>query len=268
MRYLYIFILALSCLGTKADVADEALKFCEARNYNAAINLINEEIARNGASSGLYYDLGVAYYKAGNFGASALNFEKALRMDPSNSEAANNCKVIASDVMRLNESLTGDRNLDPSPQAAGIADSISNFISERGSDFWCILAVMALIIGIVGIGVYFLSAGVTIRKVGFFGGIGVIVLSVVLFLCALVARRAQLSTDKAVVMSAQVQLKSHPDATAKDIAAPLAGGTILKIISMKEDNDKTRWAEVYLNADYTGWLPTADLEIVTVPGMK
>ena len=268
MRYIIAFLISLSFCMAKADAVGDARKFADARNYNAAISLLNEEISRGGASSGLYYDLGVVYNKSGNLGASALNFAKALRLDPSNKEAKNNSLVVAADVQRLNESLTGDKNLDPTPQISGAGEKISGALAACGSNFWCVLAIVTFIIGISAIGVYFLSAGVTVRKIGFFGGIAVILLSCVLFIFALVARNSQLATDRAVIMSAQVQLKSAPGENGKDIAAPLAGGTLVKVVSTRQMDDKTQWAEVFLNTDYNGWIPASDLEIINIPGMK
>lgn len=268
MKQLCLLIISLCTLTANGNVVDEARKFCDARDYNAAVSVINEQISREGASSGLFYDLGVIYYKAGNHGAAALNFGKALRMDPSNSAAKNNSMVVAAEVQQLNESLTGDRNLDPAPQIPGVVERLSQFIVARGSNFWCIIAISVFIIGVAGIGLYLLVESVPLRKTGFFGGIGMIILAGLLFMSSISARRAQLSRDEAVIMVSQAQLKSQPDASAKDVAAPLSGGTIVKILSAKTAPDKTEWVYVFLNTDYSGWLRLSDIENISVAVMK
>ena len=36
-------------------------------------------------------------------------------------------------------------------------------------------------------------------------------------------------------------------------------------MSVKKGADGTQWTQVYLNAEYSGWIPSSDVAVVTVP---
>lgn len=270
MRNIF-FVMALCAIvffHAGAETESEARKLYESKDYMGAISLIQQELTTYGASPELYFDLGNVYYKAGNHGAAILNYERALCLDPSMVPAANNLAVAADDVLRINESLTGDRNLDPVAAAPTALQSLATMITSRGSNFWCVASIILFMLAIAAVIVYLFCEGVTIRKIGFFGGGVMIVFSVLALTFSFMARSEVLGGSKAVIMSKEVQLRVNPSSSAKEVAAPLANGTLIKLIEERKGDDGKNWTLVYLNADYTGWLPSSDVEKIIVPGLK
>ncbi len=261
-------LLLFSMSAHAADAVTEAKKYCDAKDYTAAIAVMQEQLAQKGSSPELYFDLAGIYYKAGNFGASVLNYNRALQMRPDFKEARNNLKAVNADVHKLNESLCGDKNLDPAPATLGAIASVRNHISDAGSDFWLVCAIVAFLIGICAFVAYLLMRNVTVRKFGFFGAGGCILLSAICVVFSFLARDAQLSVDTCVLMQQEATLKVSPTVESKTAAAPIAGGTTLRILSSTKDKDGKEWVNLFLNNDYSGWLPVSEVEIITVSGLE
>lgn len=247
---------------------DEVQKLTAEKNYSQAINILQENLRNQGSSPELFFDLGVIYYKAGNRGGAVLNFEKALRLNPSMKQAKNNLQYVSLEVQRLNEALTGDKNLDPGPAEASIINKIKNHISSVGSNFWCIASIASFILCMGCVVVYMLMQGEVIRKIGFFGGGALLLISIVLLIFSAIAKSNSLATDRAVVMVPEAKLYSTPSAESKSVASPIVSGTELHLLSSQKDKDGKDWREVYLNNDYKGWLPADQLEVVRVSALE
>ena len=64
-------------------------------DYAQAIALY-EELLEEGESSEVYYNLGNSYFKADNIGKSILNYERALLLNPGNSDIRANLDIARS----------------------------------------------------------------------------------------------------------------------------------------------------------------------------
>lgn len=266
--FLVIALCVIAFFHAVAETESEARKLYESKDYMGAISLMQKELTTKGASPELYFDLGNVYYKAGNYGAAVLNYERALCLDPSMDQAANNLAVATDDVLRINESLTGDRSLDPVAAAPTALHSLSMMITSLGSNFWCVTSVILFILAVAAVIIYVFCKGVMIRKFGFFGGGIILVLSVIALIFSFMARADVLDGDKAVIMSREAHMRVAPSSASKEVAAPLANGTLVKRLEERKGEDGENWTLVYLNADYTGWLPSADIEKIAVPGFE
>lgn len=265
---LIISLLLPACLHLSADPVAEAEKYCKSKDYTAAISTLREAIDRQGASAELYHDLGNAYYRAGNFGGAVLNFRRALILNPSQSESENNLKATQADVQRLNEANMGDSQADPTPDNSNLVSSLKSAIASPGSNFWCILSIVLFIAGVIAVAVYLLVKHVATRKICFFGGGILVLLSLLALLFSWYSRSRALSGDSAVIVAKEISLKTSPAADAKPVATPLVCGTELKVLGSQKGTDGKPWTHVYLNSDFSGWVPAADIEIISVPGLK
>jgi len=61
-----------------------------------------QNLVRSGhRSANLFYDLGNAWFRFGNFGESILNYERALALDPHHPEAAANLRLVRDEARAL-----------------------------------------------------------------------------------------------------------------------------------------------------------------------
>ena len=85
-----------------ADVADADSAY-NAKEYAKAISIYNELIEENGTSAPVLFNLGSAYYQAGDYGQAMLNYLRARRLDPGNEEINANLRYLQSRVEDANK---------------------------------------------------------------------------------------------------------------------------------------------------------------------
>jgi tetratricopeptide (TPR) repeat protein len=106
-KQLWLFIAAIALLLAGAvSAADESVfakanqAYNESRFQEAATGY--ESLVQSGQwSANLFYDLGNAYYRVGNFGKAILNYERALALDPRHPEADANLRLARDEAHAL-----------------------------------------------------------------------------------------------------------------------------------------------------------------------
>src|SRR5438105_13319327 len=96
----------LTAFAFMADGADDTAfaeanqAYAEGRFAEAATGY--ENLVRSGAwNANLFYDLGNARYRLGNFGKAILNYERALALDPRHPEADANLRLARDEARAL-----------------------------------------------------------------------------------------------------------------------------------------------------------------------
>lgn len=259
----------LACLlsGFTGHAAQTAADAYKAGDYDTAIRLWEQTRDKEGVSAELFYNLGNAYSKAGNQGGAVLNYEKALRLDPSDKQARSNLRYTENMVQIANQTLTDGKNMDPTPADPGFVDSMADRVSRVGSDTWAVMAVVMFLACVGCCAVYLFIPRVSVRKTGFFGGAAMLILCAVCLWCSVVSKRQALSSDTCVLMADEVLLRLSPDTSAKPVGTPLGAGTRLKVMETAKDADGDEWTRVYLNAEYAGWIQSSDVAVVSVAGL-
>ena len=82
------FLLLLPLIALASELTDRGDQSYQTEHYSDAIALYLEAMERDGTSSDLYYNLGNAYYRSGQIADAILSYERALRLDPTNSVLA------------------------------------------------------------------------------------------------------------------------------------------------------------------------------------
>lgn len=87
----------IQCLAWTAYAQDAVIKEAETaytkEDYGKAIELYEGLLKSNGDSPEIYYNLGNAYYKAGKTASAILNYERALVLDPGDSDVRFNLQM-------------------------------------------------------------------------------------------------------------------------------------------------------------------------------
>ena len=189
-------------------------------------------------NANLFYDLGNAYFRTGDFGRAILNYERALALDRHHPEATANLQ-IARDEARALELQPG--RLEHYLQFA----SINQYSIVAAAAFWlAIFAVLALI--------FARRRSVALKAVSIF--------------CLLVFAIAAWATYTlehgskgralAIVTGNDVQARLATADTANSILA-LPPGSEIKILSTRGD-----WMYASLPNDLRGWIQTKNAEQV------
>ena len=198
-------------------------------------------------SASLYCNMGDAYFKDGNIPAAILYYERALKLDPSYSDARYNIDLL--------NGIIQDR-IDPVPEFV-LKTWAKDICYIMDSDSWavCFLIFTALFLAMVLLFLLAPTAGG--RRTGFFTGIFMLVLAVCSLTFSFWQRREYMNADDAVVMRPVTSVKSSPSSEASKDLFILHEGTKVKII-----DGVGSWKNIELADGRQGWIPSADIEII------
>lgn len=233
-------------------------KFAEAAaKYNSVIE-------KEGFSAELLYNLGNAYVKAGDIGNAVICYEKALKLNPSDSRIKNNLAYVNSKVADANRSNLKNKKLKVEADELTFFQKIKKYFTKNhSSNFWAVLGVVSFLLLIAGVSMYLFFSEVSVKKIGFFGSIIFLFFSVTFVSVALWTSSVAKSHDEGVVMAYKTSLLADPEIGASESSSPLSKGTKLYIIETEKDSEgKPTWYKVRLNSDYVGWIQAKDFVLI------
>ncbi len=244
------FSLNLSA-ATPAEKGDEAYS---RENYSEAVSLYEEAIKKDGVSTDLYYNLGNAYYRIGDISNAILSYERSLRLDPANDDARANLEFVNARIV--------DKKGETGSFIYNTVVSIANFTSSNG---WAWIALTFFILTILGIIVYRFTDAIWLRKLGFFGGAILLLLSIVSILLSFKAKSISADTSDAIITSETTILSTVPrqPVNREEEAMLLHEGTkvrILRSMSHNADSASQTWHEVEVDNRHRAWINDSDIE--------
>ena len=198
-------------------------------------------------SAALYCNTGDAYFKEGNVSMAILFYERALKLDPSYSDARYNLELM--------NSIIQDR-IDPVPDFI-LKVWAKDVCYIMDSDAWaaCFLVLLALTLGLVLL--FLLAPTAAGRRTGFFTGIVTLLLAVASLSFSIWQKNDYMSADEAIVMRPVTSVKSSPSAEASKDLFILHEGTKVRIL-----DSVGNWKNIELADGRQGWIPSADIETI------
>ena len=215
-------------------------------NYQEAIKGY-ESLLKQGASAELYFNLGNAYYRTENITRAVLNYERALLLSPGDGDIRFNLQIARSKTID---------KIVPESEMFFVTwyRSLVNMMSVDG---WGRMALISLAIVIVLFLVYLFSARVWVQKLGFFGGIVLLLLFVLSHFFAWQQRQQLLYRQGAIVVTPSVAVKSSPAQNGTDLFI-LHEGTKVVIA----DSSMKNWREIRLADGKKGWIESKKIEVI------
>ena len=199
------------------------------------------------SSPELYCNIGDVRFRQSRLGDAILYYSRALKMDPSFSDARHNLEFA--------KSLTQDK-IDTVPEFF-LRSWMRKLCWTLPSDTWAWLS-LVLLAGVLALVLLFLLArGSAARKWGFFGGVVVLILLIFTLLFASWQKRDYLRADDAVVMRPVVSVKSAPSQMDTKDLFILHEGTCVQVLDSVGE-----WCDVRLSDGREGWLKSSEVEII------
>jgi len=197
------------------------------------------------ASAQLYYNIGNAAFKDGELGQAILWYERALKLNPSYSDARYNLEFA--------NSMTQDR-IDAVPEFF-----LKTWLRKLGwalpSNVWAVLSLLFLALALACTLVFLLSNRGSKRKLGFFLGLIALLLAVLTLCLASWQRRDYIRSDDAIITKSVSLIKSSPSGgEAKDLFI-LHEGTKVKLL-----DEVGKWSNIELSDGRQGWIFAEDFE--------
>ena len=195
----------------------------------------------------LYCNLGDALFKQDDLAHAILNYERALKLDPSYADARYN--------LAFAQTLLQDK-----------IEAVPEFFLEvwgrklcwlLPSDTWAALFLVLLAVTLGCVLLFLLGRSVAARRGGFIAGIVALVLTVLCLSFAFWQRTDYRKADSAIVTRPVTTVQSSPGRdSAKDLFV-LHEGTKVKLL-----DSVGSWRNIELADGRQGWLPETDLEVI------
>jgi tetratricopeptide (TPR) repeat protein len=225
---------------TKKNADDEYKK----GNYQQAINDY-EELLSTGVNAKLYYNLGNAYYRTDNITGAVLNYERALMLEPGNSDIRFNLQFARSKTI---DKISGENEMF-------FVTWYKTIVNYTSVDNWAITAIVSIIVALLLLLVYLFVSNVNLRKIGFFGSAICIVIFLLSNLFALQQKYQFINRTGAVVIAPTVNVKKTPAKSSSDEFV-IHEGTRVDIT----DKGMKQWRGVKLADGREGWVLTKQIE--------
>ena len=234
--------------GAPADSLWDAgvAAYSDGRYYEAAV--IWQAVAESGKESPvLFYNIGNAFFKQSNYPQAIIYYERALKLDPSYSDARFNLEYANGFVQD---------KIEPVPEF--ILKSIARKLCYvLGSDAWAVLFLVFLAAALAMAVMFLLSSSVGRRRTGFYCGIVFLLLSLASLGFSLWQRSDYMDSDDAIVTAPVSAVKSSPgDGSAKDLFV-IHEGTKVKVL-----DEVGGWKNISLADGRQGWMMSRDMEVI------
>jgi tetratricopeptide (TPR) repeat protein len=244
MKTLSIFCIAIVTVFSTAAAAEQGDAFAKANQDYAAGNFRDaiagyESLVQSGeTSAAVFYDLGNAYFRAGDSGQAILNYQRALALESHHPEADANLRLVRDKAraLELKHSPTERITLQGTAKQYTLALAIA---------FW--------------IGLFSL-AGICFARRRSPALIGALILSLLVLGCAgfglYSAETGSEGRDLAIVVAKGTEARlATADSSGTVLALP--PGSEVKILSTRGD-----WIYAALPNELRGWIPAKSAERV------
>lgn len=204
-----------------------------------------QSIADTGmVSAELFYNLGNAYFKAGEIPQAILYYERSLLLNPGDEDTEFNLQVARSRILDRIEAI-------PPFFLKRWMKSIQDLFS---SDGWAIISITSFLLMLLLASLFLYSRRLGLRRSGFWLGILMLFVSVASFGFSRSQKEEITQNPYAIVFSPSVTALSEPNAGSAELFV-IHEGLKVKMLDQKGD-----WQEIRLSDGKTGWVKTGDLE--------
>ncbi len=244
-----ILVTLLVCFNIHANENFELIKAEEAYasgEYDKALEIYNTALDRGYESADLYYNVANCYYRKGELAHSILNYERALRLEPSHEDAKHNLELAESKTVDKIDSLG----------RVFLVDWWYSICNIASSDTWGWICVVLFVLTLLSLSMYIFMRKLWVRKLGFSVSVIALFFTIISFCCASSRYNVESSQNEAIVFSQTVTIKSSPDNSGNDLFI-LHVGTKVNIKSRLGE-----WAEIITSDGNSGWLPASALVVI------
>lgn len=231
---------------------DNAQKAYEAKDYAEAARLYEiclkqeQKDADEEQAAEINYNLGNCFYRMKEYPRAILYYQRALKIQPENEDAAFN--------LQLTQAKLTDRFESPSEMF--FVTWFRGVVTQHSADTWGHLALLTLVVALLLFVCFRAASHTAIRKSGFFGFIAFFILTLVFYVFAAIQHQCKNNEQLFVVMS-ETQSYTSPSLSAPK-SRTLNEGTTLKLT----DTANEQWIQVEMPDGKTTWIDKSTVEKV------
>lgn len=194
-------------------------------------------------SSELYYNLGNAFYKAGNATYAIINYERAKKLAPNDDDIRYNLELARTQIVD---------NIVTLPEP-GFLRWWKQLISSQSINFWGILSISTFFAFLFLFGTFLLSRSFQLKRFSFWFSIAAISLSAITFTFGSTLKSKLINHKTAVVTDRSVRIKSSPSETGTELLIVHEGVTVQLTDKLGD------WVYISLPDGSKGWIKEASI---------
>ncbi len=241
--YLLLFF-SITMLSQNEALFEQGKEQYKAEKYRDAITSWEKIIDGGEHSAAVYFNLGNAFYKQNNIGSSIYYYEKALQLDPQDTDIKTNLAFAENAKIDVIEAL-------PKTIFSKWYKSITGNFTYEG---WAKIAVAFVFLFVLTFLLYYFSTAEAKKRFFFITSI----ISILFFVGAITLAYLTYGDDKkntpAIIFSEAVEIKSEPKMNSAT-SFKLHEGTKVKVEAEEGD-----WLKITLADGKDGWIPATDLK--------
>jgi tetratricopeptide (TPR) repeat protein len=238
--------LAASPAQEAAVAFSSANELYRGQKYQEAARAYEKIVVGGYESAALYYNLGNAWFKAGNAPAAILNYERAKRLAPGDEDIAHNLALANLRIV--------DR-IEPIPRLFFV-EWWDALVGSASASQWGTAAIAALWAAVILMGTFRLSRGRLLRRLTLLPGVAALLFALFAFTAGWIHGERETSGSAAILFAASAPVKSAPDAGSTDLFVLHEGVRVDLLDAVGE------WRKIRLADGKLGWLPLADLRVI------
>ena len=241
----YIFILIFIIPGIlyaqddNTALWEKANKLYTSEEYQQAASVYEQILNTGEESAKLYYNLGNAYYKAGDINNAILNYERAKILAPHDKDIDFNLQIANQYVVTSIDAL-------PQPFFLRWKQSVINMYP---ADTWSYISISSFVLFLILLGLYIFGRFVPLRRLAFWTGIFAFLFSMFTYSFASSQKNKIKNRTQAIVFCPRVTVKSSPSETGTDLFLIYEG------LKVDITDSLNTWKEIKLADGNEGWLP-------------
>lgn len=215
-------------------------------NYTEAINAYQSVLDTKQQSAELYFNIGNCYYKMNQVAPAIYNYEKALVLNPNDTEILNNLKFAHK--LQIDE-------IKVVPKV-GFEKLIRDFTATFHYDAWGWISVsIAVIFLLFFIGYYFSQT--TVSKRIFFVGMFILVFLIVISVLSAIFEKNHYENERpAIVFAEVISVKNEPKSSGSEVVV-LHEGTKVYVLEGLDN-----WKKIQLTDGTQGWIENSAIKEV------
>jgi len=242
----FVLVLFFAPFTLKADLV-ESEKLLQAANeqynearYDSALILYTQLIEAGKTSPELLYNTANAYYKLRDIPSAILYYEKASKIAPDDEDILHNLQIANSQIID---------KIEPVPQLF-FKNWWETFYTMFPADLWAVISLISFAILLIFILLFLLSHNKLWRKIGFFTGLFLLLITLGTFGMASQKYYYTKQTNEAIIFTPTITVKSSPSASSVDLFV-LHEGTKVSLL-----DEVDGWQKIRIANGSVGWLPS------------
>lgn len=220
------------------DSLSRAAKLYNEGKYNEAVKTYQYVLGKGFESPVLYFNLGNAFYKAGNATYAILNYERARKLKTNDEDILYNLELARKQIVD---------NIIPLPEP-GFLGWWKQLISLHTADQWGVQSLIAFFAFLFIFGLFLFSRTFQLKRMAFWFSILAISYSAATYSFGSNLRKKIVNHNSAVITERSVRVKGSPSETGTELFIIHEGLTVQLTDKLGE------WVEIRLPDGNKGWL--------------